>query len=130
MQYHNLQHKNISELIILVAMVSVGWGVAFVSLAKLLQVLPPMHLLAARWGITAALFLLLILTKRIRFPAQGQEEPRISFSGRIVRTLRLFHSGSLWRQDDVRIHQRHFRGDDPQHDDDSGDTALSSPGRS
>ena len=55
------------------AMVSVGWGVAFVSLAKLLQVLPPMHLLAARWGITAALFLLLILTKRIRFQLRGRK---------------------------------------------------------
>ena len=52
--------------IFLIAMVSIGWGVAFLSLAILLQYMAPMQVLAARWGITALLFLCLILAGKVR----------------------------------------------------------------
>ena len=59
--------------IFLVAMVSIGWGVAFISLATLLKVLAPMQLLACRWTITAVLFLILIAAGRIRIRLRGRK---------------------------------------------------------
>lgn len=59
-------------MIFLIAMVSIGWGIAFISLATLLQHMAPMQLLAARWGITAFLFLILIVTGRIRIRLRGK----------------------------------------------------------
>ena len=46
--------------IFLIAMVSIGWGVAFLSLAILMQSMAPMQVLAARWAITALLFAVLL----------------------------------------------------------------------
>ena len=51
-------NQNMTTIIFLIAMVSIGWGVAFISLATLLKVMAPMQLLAARWGITGFLFLI------------------------------------------------------------------------
>ena len=47
-------------------MVSIGWGVAFISLAILLEHMAPMQVLAARWSLTALLFLCLILAGKVR----------------------------------------------------------------
>ena len=58
--------------IFLIAMVSIGWGVAFLSLAILLQHMAPMQVLAARWGITALLFLGLIAAGKIRIDLKGK----------------------------------------------------------
>lgn len=63
----------ISFMVFLVAMVSIGWGIAFLSLAMLLQEMAPMQLLAARWGITAFLFFLLILTGRVNIHIRGKK---------------------------------------------------------
>ncbi len=52
--------------IFLIAMVSIGWGVAFLSLAILLEHMAPMQVLAARWSLTALLFLCLILAGKVR----------------------------------------------------------------
>lgn len=59
--------------IFLIAMVSIGWGVAFLSLAVLLKVMAPMQMLAARWSITAFLFLVLVVTGRIRIRLKGSK---------------------------------------------------------
>ncbi len=40
-------NQNMTMIIFLIAMVSIGWGVAFISLAILLKVMAPMQLLAA-----------------------------------------------------------------------------------
>lgn len=45
-------NQNMTMMIFLIAMVSIGWGVAFISLAILLKAMAPIQLLAARWGIT------------------------------------------------------------------------------
>ena len=58
--------------IFLIAMVSIGWGVAFLSLAILLQHMAPMQVLAARWGITALLFLGLIVAGKIHIDLKGK----------------------------------------------------------
>ena len=58
--------------IFLIAMVSIGWGVAFLSLAILLQYMAPMQVLAARWGITALLFLCLILAGKVRIDLKSK----------------------------------------------------------
>ena len=66
-------HKNNYLLtIFLIAMVSIGWGVAFLSLAILLQHMAPMQVLAARWGMTALLFLGLIVAGKIRIDLKGK----------------------------------------------------------
>ena len=65
------QKAKISLMIFLIAMVSIGWGIAFISLALLLKHMAPMQLLAARWGITAFLFLILIVTGRVRIRLRG-----------------------------------------------------------
>lgn len=65
--------RNMTLIIFLIAMVSIGWGVAFISLAVLLKVMAPMQLLAARWGITGLLFLILILCGRIRPKLKGKK---------------------------------------------------------
>ncbi len=59
--------------IFLVAMVSIGWGIAFISLATLLKAMAPMQLLACRWTITAAIFLVLIGAGRIRIRLRGRK---------------------------------------------------------
>ena len=59
--------------IFLVAMVSIGWGVAFLSLAVLLKAMAPMQMLAARWGITAVIFLVLVVTGKIRIRLRGRK---------------------------------------------------------
>lgn len=66
------QKAKISLMIFLIAMISIGWGIAFISLATLLQHMAPMQLLAARWSITAFLFLILIVTGRIRIRLRGK----------------------------------------------------------
>ncbi|MDO4869877.1 MAG: DMT family transporter [Bacillota bacterium] len=53
-------------ILFLVAMISIGWGIAFISIAMLLQDMAPMQMLAARWTITALIFLLLIVTGRMK----------------------------------------------------------------
>lgn len=65
--------KKTGMLIFLIAMVSIGWGVAFISLAVLLRHMAPIQLLAMRWTITASLFCLLFLTGRIRLRLRGKK---------------------------------------------------------
>ena len=60
-------------IIFLIAMVSIGWGVAFIALATLLKVMAPMQLLAARWGITGLIFLILIAFGKIRPKLKGKK---------------------------------------------------------
>ena len=67
------QKPKITLLVFLVAIVSFGWGIAFISLAMLLKVMAPMQLLASRWSITAFLFLILVLTRRIRIDIKGKK---------------------------------------------------------
>jgi len=64
--------KKLAYIIFLIAMVSIGWGVAFLSLAVLLKALAPMQMLAMRWTITAVLFLILILTGKVRIDLRGK----------------------------------------------------------
>ena len=66
-------NQNMTMIIFLIAMVSIGWGVAFISLAILLKVMAPMQLLAARWGITGLLFLILIACGKIRPNLKGKK---------------------------------------------------------
>jgi|GEM_PF-1243978 len=68
-------HKGNTSLIFilfLIAMVSIGWGVAFLSLAVLLEKMEPMQVLAARWSITALVFLILMAAGKIRFRLRGK----------------------------------------------------------
>ena len=60
-------------MVFLVAMISIGWGIAFISIAMLLQDMAPMQMLAARWSITALIFLVLILTGRIHINLRGKK---------------------------------------------------------
>ena len=66
-------NQNMTTIIFLIAMVSIGWGVAFISLASLLKIMAPMQLLAARWGITGFLFLILIVCGRIKLHLKGKK---------------------------------------------------------
>jgi len=66
-------NQNMTTIIFLIAMVSIGWGVAFISLASLLKVMAPMQLLAARWGITGVLFLILIVCGKIKLDLKGKK---------------------------------------------------------
>ena len=72
--------------IFLIAMVSIGWGVAFLSLAILLKHMAPMQVLAARWSLTALLFLCLILFGKVRIDLS-------SFKGNGRDALFLFLAG-------------------------------------
>lgn len=65
--------QKIGLLVFLIAMVSIGWGISFISLAVLLKEMAPVQLLAARWGITALLFLILILCGKIRIHLRGKK---------------------------------------------------------
>ena len=67
------QPQNWMLIVFLVAMISIGWGIAFISLARLLQVMAPIQMLAARWGITALLFLILMAAGKIRFRIRGRK---------------------------------------------------------
>ena len=53
-------------------MVSLGWGLAFLSLAILLREMAPMQMLAVRWSITAVLFLVLIAAGKVRIDLRGK----------------------------------------------------------
>ena len=72
--------------IFLIAMVSIGWGVAFLSLAILLKHMAPMQVLAARWSLTALLFLCLIIFGKVRIDLS-------SFKGNGRDALFLFLAG-------------------------------------
>lgn len=72
--------------IFLIAMVSIGWGVAFLSLAILLKHMAPMQVLAARWSLTALLFLCLIIFGKVRIDLS-------SFKGNGRDVLFLFLAG-------------------------------------
>lgn len=65
--------NRLTTIIFLMAMVSIGWGVAFLSLAILLEEMAPMQLLAARWGITALMFLVLIASGKVRIRLRGRK---------------------------------------------------------
>ena len=65
------RQSNNSLIIFLVAMVSIGWGVAFISLAYLLKYMEPIQLLAARWSITALLFAVLIAAGKVKMQLRG-----------------------------------------------------------
>ena len=67
--------------IFLIAMVSIGWGVAFLSLAILMQSMAPMEVLAARWAITALLFAVLIAAGRIRIRLRGRNTAFLFLTG-------------------------------------------------
>jgi len=62
----NSRNNNMGFTVFLIAMVSIGWGVAFISLAILLEVMAPMQVLAARWTLTAVLFLIPVLMGKIK----------------------------------------------------------------
>ncbi len=63
---------NLMMILFLFAMVSIGWGVAFLSLAVLLQTMAPIQVLACRWSITALVFLILVLAGKIRLRLRGK----------------------------------------------------------
>ena len=67
-----MQEKDLTKSLFLIAIISIGWGVAFVSLAILLEGMAPMQVLAARWTITAVLFLVLIAMGKVRIRVRGQ----------------------------------------------------------
>lgn len=60
------EQNNMMLTIFLIAMISIGWGLAFISLAILLKAMAPIQVLAARWSITALILLVPVLTGRIR----------------------------------------------------------------
>ena len=62
----NSGKSNMALVGFLIAMVSIGWGVAFMSLAILLKALAPMQVLAVRWTITALIFVVPVITGRVR----------------------------------------------------------------
>ena len=64
-------HK-MTLMIVLIVLITLGWGLSFISLAMLLKEMAPMQVLAARWGITAALFVILIATGRIHIHIKGR----------------------------------------------------------
>ncbi len=66
MNHLNSKSNNMGFTVFLIAMVSIGWGVAFLSLAILLEVMAPMQVLAARWTLTALLFLFPVLAGKIQ----------------------------------------------------------------
>ena len=72
MQDNKLGENKLLLTVFLIAMVSIGWGVAFLSLAILLKHMAPMQVLAARWSITALLFLVLIAAGKIRIDLKGK----------------------------------------------------------
>ena len=59
------RNNNIGYTVFLIAMVSIGWGFAFISLAILLKVMAPMQVLAARWTITALILLIPVLAGKV-----------------------------------------------------------------
>ena len=67
-----MHEKDLTKSLFLIAIISIGWGVAFLSLAILLEKMAPMQVLAARWTITALLFLVLIAMGKVRFRVRGQ----------------------------------------------------------
>ncbi len=67
-----MDKQRLAFVAFLIAMVSVGWGVAFLSLAILLETMAPMQVLAARWSITAVLFLVLIACGKVRIDLKGK----------------------------------------------------------
>ena len=67
--------------IFLIAMVSIGWGVAFLSLAILLKHMAPMQVLAARWSLTALLFLCLIIFGKVRIDEDVVEMDALTLQG-------------------------------------------------
>ena len=64
--------KKTTLMITLVTLVSIGWGISFLSLAVLLEAMEPMQVLATRWGITAVLFLILIACGKVRIRLRGK----------------------------------------------------------
>lgn len=66
------ENKNILITIYLIAMVSIGWGLSFPFLALLLKVMAPAQMLAVRWSYMAIMFLLLILTGKVRLDLKGK----------------------------------------------------------
>ena len=73
------QPQNWMLIVFLVAMVSIGWGIAFISLARLLQVMAPMQLLSVRWGITAFIFLSLSISGKLRIRLRGKKNVAFLF---------------------------------------------------
>lgn len=67
------QSQNWMLIVFLVAMISFGWGIAFISLARLVQAMEPIQLLAARWSITAFLFLILMAAGKLRIRIRGKK---------------------------------------------------------
>ena len=62
-----------SFMILLIMMVSAGWGIAFISIAILLEYMTPMQLLAMRWDITALIFAVLVIAGRLRISLKGKK---------------------------------------------------------
>lgn len=58
--------NNMAYTIFLIAMISIGWGISFISLAILLKVMAPVQVLAARWTTVALLFVIPVITGKIR----------------------------------------------------------------
>lgn len=74
-RFYNVADGNSKKTVVtvlLIAMVSFGWGVSFLSLAVLLRRMAPMQMLATRWGLTAIVFLGLIAAGRIRIRLRGR----------------------------------------------------------
>lgn len=74
-------NPNMALTVFLLAMISVGWGVAFLSLAILLEKMAPMQVLAARWTITSLLFLILIAMGRIKLKIRGRNAAFLFMAG-------------------------------------------------
>jgi len=66
-----MHEKDLTKSLFLIAIISIGWGVAFLSLAILLKKMAPMQVLASRWTITALLFLVLIVAGKVRIRIRG-----------------------------------------------------------
>ena len=77
----NKGNASLTLILFLIAMVSIGWGVAFLSLAVLLETMAPMQVIAARWTITALLFLGLILAGKIRIKLKGKNAVFLILAG-------------------------------------------------
>lgn len=74
-------NRPLTFILFLIAMVSIGWGVAFLSLALLMKSMAPMQVLAARWGITALVFLGLVVSGRIRLRLRGKNPVFLFLTG-------------------------------------------------
>lgn len=77
----NKGNASLTLILFLIAMVSIGWGVAFLSLAVLLETMAPMQVIAARWTITALLFLGLILAGKIRIKLRAKNTVFLILAG-------------------------------------------------